>query len=486
MGTLTPALSIARVSKRSGATIALFFTYASVVFADMVALIVAGSAAVIIRHFFHGQFRASDYASLSPSILVLLIAFAIGGLYPSFGSSPIEEFRLILRSSTGGFFILTAVTYLLREGMFSSRLVFLIAWLLTVLLVPLFRRAIRGICSRRSWWGVPVVIIGEEHTGRMMLKLLKGHRRLGLRPVAFLHTNADVDHDSRLFAESVVYGHPSMGTSVAQRFPGAYAMLAMPNADSDDVKRVFRDYIREFSTVLIIPELIGLRTLSVTTTDVSGVLALRVRQSLTGWAVPAAKRCIDLILSLCIAVPLLPLFLLLYSLVRLTSKGPAFYQQRRIGRGGEVFYVNKFRSMVMRADRILADALETDPALREEWSRDHKLKNDPRVTWIGKILRKTSLDELPQIWNVICGDMSLVGPRPIVRREVEKYGECYQQYVLVRPGMTGLWQVSGRNNTSYELRTRIDDYYIRNWSLSMDIYILLRTLKTLLLREGAY
>lgn len=485
MGTLTPALSITTASKRSGATIALFFTYASVVFADVIALLVAGSAAVIIRHFFHGQFHASEYASLSPSILVLLIAFAIGGLYPSFGASPIEEFRLILRSATGGFFILAAVTYLLREAMFSSRLVFLIAWLLTVLLVPLFRRVIRGICSRHSWWGVPVVIIGEEHTGRMMLKLLKGHRRLGLRPVAFLHPDTG-DQDSRLFPETVVYGDPSIGASVAQRFPGAYAMLAMPSADSEEIKRAFRDYIREFRTVLIIPELIGLRTLSVTTTDVSGVLALKVRQSLTGWAAPATKRCIDLFLSLCITIPLLPLFLVLYILVRITSKGPAFYQHRRIGRGGEVFYLSKLRSMVMNADHILAEALESDPALREEWSRDHKLKNDPRVTWIGKILRKTSLDELPQIWNVICGTMSLVGPRPIVRREIEKYGECYQQYLLVRPGMTGLWQVSGRNNTSYELRTRIDDYYIRNWSLSMDIYILLRTLKTLLLREGAY
>jgi lipopolysaccharide/colanic/teichoic acid biosynthesis glycosyltransferase len=118
--------------------------------------------------------------------------------------------------------------------------------------------------------------------------------------------------------------------------------------------------------------------------------------------------------------------------------------------------------------------------------RDHKLRNDPRVTLIGKFLRKCSLDELPQIWNVFCGEMSLVGPRPIVQSEIEKYGHIFRQYKRVRPGITGLWQISGRNNTTYERRIQIDDYYVSNWSMSLDLYILLRTVRTVLITDGAY
>lgn len=142
--------------------------------------------------------------------------------------------------------------------------------------------------------------------------------------------------------------------------------------------------------------------------------------------------------------------------------------------------------MFQNADQVLSVHLESNPALREEWLRDHKLKNDPRVTLVGRFLRKTSLDELPQLWNVLRGEMSLVGPRPIVSAEVAKYGEYFDDYQAVRPGITGLWQVSGRNNTTYEERVKYDEYYVRNWSIWLDLYILCKTVKTVLLGEGAY
>jgi lipopolysaccharide/colanic/teichoic acid biosynthesis glycosyltransferase len=130
--------------------------------------------------------------------------------------------------------------------------------------------------------------------------------------------------------------------------------------------------------------------------------------------------------------------------------------------------------------------LAQNPELQVEWDRDHKLKSDPRVTWIGKMLRKTSLDELPQVWNILRGDMSLVGPRPIVDAEVPKYGDVFEQYLLVLPGITGMWQVNGRNNTAYHERLALDDYYVRNWSIWLDLYIMLCTVKVVVLREGAY
>lgn len=173
-------------------------------------------------------------------------------------------------------------------------------------------------------------------------------------------------------------------------------------------------------------------------------------------------------------------------LIKLDSRGPVFYRQVRIGRFGRKFHVYKFRTMVQNADHILQSYLERNPELRAEWLATHKLKQDPRVTRIGSILRKLSLDELPQLWNIIIGDMSLIGPRPIVDAEVEKYGKCFDLYIQVRPGLTGLWQVSGRNDTTYERRVELDEYYILNRSLKLDLQILWKTVFVVLRKDGAY
>jgi Undecaprenyl-phosphate galactose phosphotransferase WbaP len=179
-------------------------------------------------------------------------------------------------------------------------------------------------------------------------------------------------------------------------------------------------------------------------------------------------------------------FLLLAISIKLDSPGPVFYRQTRIGRYGRKFQVYKFRTMVQNADQILKNYLDNSPELKAQWLATHKLKQDPRVTRLGTILRKSSLDELPQLWNIIIGDMSLIGPRPIVDEEVEKYGKCFGLYIQVRPGLTGLWQVSGRNDTTYEHRVELDAYYVRNRSLKLDLQILWKTVFVVLRKEGAY
>ncbi|WP_338064767.1 exopolysaccharide biosynthesis polyprenyl glycosylphosphotransferase [Thermus parvatiensis] len=199
-----------------------------------------------------------------------------------------------------------------------------------------------------------------------------------------------------------------------------------------------------------------------------------------------AKRIIDVGLSLIGGLLLLPFLALIAILIKLDSPGPVLYGHTRIGQNGRRFKAWKFRSMVKDADKVLKEYLEKHPELREEWERDQKLRSDPRVTRIGRILRQTSLDELPQLWNVLRGEMSLVGPRPIVQDEVIKYGEKFALYIKVKPGMTGLWQVSGRNDTTYQERVNLDIYYIRNWSLWLDLYILARTVWVVLTRKGAY
>jgi Undecaprenyl-phosphate galactose phosphotransferase WbaP len=197
-------------------------------------------------------------------------------------------------------------------------------------------------------------------------------------------------------------------------------------------------------------------------------------------------RILDITLILLAAPYILLAFLFLAILVKIDSPGPVFYSQMRIGRFGRKFPVYKFRTMVQNADQVLQDYLDKSPELKVEWLATHKLKQDPRVTRLGGLLRAWSLDELPQLWNIIIGDMSLVGPRPIVDAEVEKYGKCFELYIQVRPGLTGLWQVSGRNNTTYEHRVELDEYYVRNRSLKLDLQILLKTVLVVLKKDGAY
>lgn len=200
-------------------------------------------------------------------------------------------------------------------------------------------------------------------------------------------------------------------------------------------------------------------------------------------------RCAKVAMDVCGACAALiifsPLFLVIVPVVR-QDGGPAFYGHTRIGRNGKTFKCWKFRSMVRNSDQVLKDLLDKDPKARAEWQKDFKLRNDPRITRIGDFLRKTSLDELPQFFNVLCGEMSLVGPRPVIEAEKHYYGEAWGDYLSVRPGITGLWQVSGRNDTTYEQRVELDRRYIREWSLLGDIVIMLKTVLVVLGRRGAY
>jgi Undecaprenyl-phosphate galactose phosphotransferase WbaP len=222
------------------------------------------------------------------------------------------------------------------------------------------------------------------------------------------------------------------------------------------------------------------------TRDVSRLLALELRKHLLMTGPRTVKRTLDVLLSSLLLVTGAPLLAAIAAAIKLESRGPALYRQSRVGLGSGSFQVWKFRSMRPDADHVLSRYLEENPQLREEWERDHKLRNDPRITRVGRFLRKTSLDELPQLFNVLRGEMSLVGPRPIVSGEIQKYGRSFTLYRQVIPGLTGLWQVSGRNLTSYRERVELDDYYVRNWSPWLDVYLLARTVKVVITGYGAF
>lgn len=198
------------------------------------------------------------------------------------------------------------------------------------------------------------------------------------------------------------------------------------------------------------------------------------------------SRFIDVVGALVLIVCFAPLMLLIAASIYLSDPGPLVFKQRRIGRGGKLFKCLKFRTMAVDAEERLVALLETDPAARAEWDRDHKLKDDPRIVGIGRFLRKSSLDELPQLFNVLFGDMSLVGPRPIVPDEARRYGRYLKQYCQVRPGLTGLWQISGRNDVTYRRRVAFDVVYVRNSTTAFNMRILALTVPCVLLSKGSY
>ncbi len=463
-------------------------TVTALVAADLLAVLFSGAVAVSLRFVFHGHFRPAEYATLLPGLPLFFLVFLALDLYPGIAANAIEEFRKMMHAITLSYLLLIVSTFFIKVDGQYSRIAFLLGWLLTLALVPMSRRAVRTVGSRQPWWGVPTVIFGAGAAGQAMLKVLSEQPTLGLRPIALLEDaelNREfpngLERDGNLFL-----GEFSHAANLAQRNRGCYAILALPKAPANELEEVLNQYSRHFHHVLVLPDVAGMSSLWVSAKDLGGILGLEIEQRLSQTIPRLLKRSFDLLVASAVALCFLPLFLALIAGVRLSSRGPIFYGQRRIGRGHQMFTAWKFRSMVTNADEVLEQHLASDSALRAEWERDRKLKRDPRVTRIGRIMRKTSLDELPQLWNVLCGQMSLVGPRPIVMAEVDRYGRRYQHYRRVTPGITGLWQISGRNNTTYEKRTEIDEYYVRNWSVAMDLYILYRTVKTVLFTEGAY
>lgn len=200
----------------------------------------------------------------------------------------------------------------------------------------------------------------------------------------------------------------------------------------------------------------------------------------------AAKRAFDITIAMIALVMFLPLFLMIMALVKFTDGGSVFYGHKRVGHNGRYFKCLKFRTMVVNGDEVLRRHLHANPDAAEEWRQTRKLKDDPRVTAVGTVLRKLSLDELPQLINILRGDMSIVGPRPVVDEELTLYDNFAVYYLRTRPGLTGLWQISGRNDVSYESRIAFDTHYVQNWSLMQDMAIIVKTIPAVCMSRGSY
>jgi len=376
-----------------------------------------------------------------------------------------------------------ALIFLTKSTSFS-RIWFTTSFLSLFALLPAFRVFVKWLLSRLNLWRLPTAIVGSGHNAKDVLSALKSEHLMGFDVRLFLNLQQEGDSECK--------GIPVLSSSdspeeILSDNKIRCVVVAFEN-DEADGKQVLIERLQRFTQDLyIVPAMRGIPLYGMEIHHFfrHEVIMMRVRNNLLRPVIRFFKRGFDIIGSIVLLFSLAPLLLILGLMVRMDG-GPVLFTHKRVGLRRRSFECLKFRSMVVRADEILQDLLDNDPQAKAEWDADFKLKNDPRLTRIGGFLRNSSLDELPQLWNVLRGDMSLVGPRPLVEEEVERYGDQVDYYLQVRPGMTGLWQVSGRNDVDYSHRVYLDVWYVKNWSLWYDIAILFKTFKVVLKKHGAY
>ena len=433
-----------------------------------------------------GHFEPATYYQLWPLLLIFWLVFEKAGLYQGTsvysGASigPAEEFRRIFYTLTGVFITLGFANYAYRPDEYLySRSILIGSWTACLFFIPANRFVFRKLCTGLNLWGVPAVLIGSGKIARDVAENLTKHPEYGLRLIGFFNEHA-----------SDFLGLPFLGTlsdipAFAAKKSIQYAIIARDETDMDSMDGLIKEYGTLFPHVLFIPKPVAQSSVWITPRDLGGILGLEVRHNLQIPHTYLTKRCIDFLLTLpCLLIGSV-LMGIIALLIKLDSPGPILFHHQRIGKNRKPFVIYKFRTMSRNADSQLPDILADRPDLQTEWETYGKLEHDPRITRIGHWLRATSLDELPQLFNVLQGKLALVGPRPVVEKELAYYGDDADLFDRVMPGLTGLWQVSGRNHLSYADRVRLDNYYANNWSVWLDLYILSKTVFAVLFRHGA-
>ncbi len=446
-----------------------------------------------------GNYNPVDYLRFWPIVPGFVFCNALASLYhgnwvyPAAQMQPVEEFRRLVGMSLlthAGLVVYLVFAYQTTDNQIS-RFVVVLSGLGVALLAQSCRNVMRWMLLKMGIGQIPVLVSGGGEVAKNVMNILADNAYVGMRVVGYFEGTDRVGRHRR-WQEWGVREIEERGV----RYLGPLSEI-VPEAKRRDIKillacqeeRFFRVQMRAFAGwftyIEYIPTAKVFPVFGSRTVGFDGVGGLEMVNQGRMKIKRVQKRLTDMLLAVIAILVALPFFLVLPLLVKLTSRGPVFYRQKRLGKGGREIRVWKFRSMFQDADARLQRLLASDPAAAEEWAKNFKLRHDPRVTPFGKFLRKTSLDELPQLFNVFLGDMALIGPRPIVEQEVAYYGDSYSVFSSVKPGVTGLWQVSGRSDTDYVRRVALDTYYVLNWSPWMDVWILIRTVYVVLLMRGA-
>ena len=356
-------------------------------------------------------------------------------------------------------------------------------WMFVATLIPLLRQLTKRFLLWLNFWQIPIIIIGDGENAPPPCLAIKNEKMVGFKVQGFIskrHLNG-----SRVLVPVAGIPLHCMGKQGCEVFTDSYSVITL---ESNEIEAwMGKVGLGGAEDIFVIPPMLSIPFygMEIRHFFTHEALVIRLHNNIAHCFSKVLKRWFDIIVSSLLLLILSPVFgLLIWKITR--DSGPAIFGHERVGKNRQSFKCLKFRTMVCNSDNVLSELLDTDAEAKAEWEQCFKLKNDPRITRVGNYLRKTSLDELPQLWNVLRGEMSLVGPRPVVKDELKLYGKDVDYYLMTTPGMTGIWQISGRNNVDYDTRVKMDSWYVKNWSFWSDIVILLKTIPVVFGREGAY
>ena len=452
---------------------------------DYVGILLAEWMAFHIRNYLMGnifQVSAVYIYVVTPAVFLLALAFA--GIYSKHYTSA-QMLEKLFKACLGGIAFSIILMFLTQvSGQVSRLYVGLFAIIVYSLVV--IEKYITALCIRKMpGLQIPVLVVGAGKTADAAIEEGKNNVFINYRVAGFLEDFTP----SSCYADTypILGGFDDMEKVVAETGIQDIIITA-PGLPQNQLNHLLYRAQTLVPYVSVVPNLVGVPMSNAELESFfdTHIMVLNIKNNLAFRPNQIIKRIFDIVCTVCGGILIAPILIAIFIWVKLDSPGPAFFKHRRVGKDGKEFNCYKFRSMVVDSKERLEKLLATDPKAREEWERDFKLKNDPRITKSGAFLRKTSLDELPQLLNVLKGEMSLVGPRPIVQKEVPKYGDYIKEYYMVLPGITGLWQASGRSDIDYPERVAMDRWYVHNWSVWLDIILIWRTFFAVIHSRGAY
>ena len=459
------------------------------IISDFIAVMISFGAGFLVVKLYYimiddwGGIDFKSFVTYWPYLPFFIMTFFIVKLYPGIAQAPAEEIKGFTIASIlvhGGIIVSRYIQY---DRVDSYLVAFTFSFAFSITILMICRDIMHFFIRKVKMRGIPAVIYGSGSTSRLIVDRLLGAKKVGYEPVLILdqcHSNGDFYRDIPIIPDM------NLGPDLVKRYNIKMAIIASPNLESKEMINTITRSASAFRYNVLIPDFFSVNNIWMSVRDFDGVLGFASSHRLKMFWNLAIKRFLDLLLVIIGGIIISPFLLVIALLIKISSPGPVLYGHKRLGLNGKYFTAYKFRTMVKDADKKLRDLLASNAEMQKEWDDTYKLKDDPRITKIGKFLRKISFDEFPQLLNILKGEMSIVGPRPVVDGEIDKYGENALRILTVKPGLTGIWQVSGRSDTDYGERITYDLYYLQSWSVWLDLWIIYRTPGVIFFRKGAY
>lgn len=454
---------------------------------DYCAILCAETVAFYLRNFFIPDDGVLHISWLSWYVIcpiTYIIFMQTGELY----TRRMQFWRIISRIFNANVYATVTVIVMMYAAQIAgttSRLFLVFLWGFSFSFIVLFRFIIKKMLEKFCILQVPVLVMGAGKTAALVLEYFQHDTGMGHHFIGYL--------EDRVPNPKVAAMMPQLGKfqdveQVIKETGVRHVIVIAPGLNTNAVQEIVYRLQPLVKSISFVPDMgnMPLAVLDMESFIDGHIVAFKVRNNLAHWYNRWLKRMFDIVCTTAGIICLSPFLIVIVLWIYADSPGPVIFKHKRVGKDGKLFSCYKFRSMCVDADVKLQQLLAADPAARIEWEKNFKLKDDPRITKSGTFLRKTSLDELPQLFNVLKGEMSLVGPRPIIRDEVPRYGKYIDDFYMVRPGITGMWQTSGRNDVTYDERVQMDTWYVRNWNVWFDMVLIWRTFHEVFSRQGAY